>query len=324
MTDRPVRVAILGWARLSAQAREGSGYNLNASELATGLALSGHSVFFLRSGMHYTTVRPRPFVKETETWRGIRCFSLYNSRNLSPAATNFRNPEQEASSPRDNRVVLAWLLAVGAEVVHVHSLEGFAMDLIGEIRAAGLPVVVTTHNYHYGCPQVDLLHKERDCCLDYRGGERCVGCLTAPDPRRARRNRSIQQDLERAVGAELSTGLQKTAKLVRSALTGGEPPNRRGPEDQVKPDPEVAMGFGPGGPEHPGTFQHGLEVVARDKIEPLGRAPVDANERFERSGDLHLRVVNEYGKRRRDGIAALNSASLVTPPSAFMCRAYEA
>jgi len=324
VTDRPLRIALLGWARLSAQAREGSGYNLNASELATGLALSGHRVFYLRSGMHYTSLRRHPFVRETETWRGIPCSSLFNSRNLSPAATNFRNAAQELSSPRDNAAVLDWLRRVEAQVVHVHSLEGFALDLIGAVRDAGLPVVVTPHNYHYACPQVDLLHRELECCLDYRGGERCVGCLTAPEPGRARRNRAVTQDIERLVGTELTVALRQTGKLAAARLRRGEPPNRHGPEDQIKPDPETARGLDPGPRSHPGTIEHGLEVVARDRVEPLGRAPADANERFLASRDVHLKVVNDYGERRRAGVQALNRASLVTPPSRFMCRAYEA
>ncbi|HZW08829.1 MAG TPA: glycosyltransferase [Phycisphaerales bacterium] len=324
VTDRPLRVAILGWARLSAQAREGSGYNLNASELATGLILAGHEVAYLRSGMHYTLARPGPFVREVETWRGIRCYSLVNSRNLSPASTNFRNMAAEGSSRRDNALVVQWLRRVGAQVAHIHSLEGFALDLVGEIRDSGLPVVVTPHNYHYACPQVDLLHKERDCCLDYQGGARCVGCLPAPPPGRARRNRAVTQDVERLVGPELTHALRQTGKLLGARVRGAAPPNRPGPEDQAQPDPELARGFDPGGPVHPGTFEHGLRVAARDRVEPLGRAPADANERFLGARDVHLRVVNEYGKRRQEGIAALNRASLVTPPSEFMCRAYEA
>lgn len=324
IAERPLRIALLGWARLSAQAREGSGYNLNASELATGLALSGHKLFYLRSGMQYTTLRRTPFVRETETWRGIRCSTLFNSRNLSPASSNFRNPAQECASPRDSRLVLRWVREVGADVVHIHSLEGFGLDLIASLRDAGLPVVVTPHNYHYACPQVDLLHREKECCLDYDGGRRCVGCLAAPEPGKARRNRGVMQDVERLVGIDLTVALRQTARLLAARLTGRENPLKGGPEDRISPDPETARGFDCGDPAHPGTIDHGLRVTARDKVEPLGRAPADANERFLASGDIHLRVANEYGTRRRAGIDALNRASLVTPPSAFMCRAYQA
>ncbi|MBK7404153.1 MAG: glycosyltransferase [Phycisphaerales bacterium] len=323
-TDHPLRIAILGWARLSAQAREGSGYNLNASELATGLSLSGHHVFYLRSGMHYSLLRRGPTVRRTETWRGIECFSLLNSRNLSPASSNFLNVRQEATSPADTRAVLTWLRGVGAEVVHIHSLEGYALDTVGAIRDAGLPVVVTPHNYHYACPQVDLLHKEKECCLDYEGGERCVGCLEAPEPGRARRRRATMQDIERVVGAELTIALRRALALAAARLAGKPPATARREEDLVEPDPEAARGFQAGGSTHPGTFDHGLTVLERDKIDSLGRAPADANERFLASRDLHLRVVNHYGARRENGVAALNRANLVTPPSAFMCRAYEA
>ena len=323
-TEHPLRIALLGWARLSSQAREGSGYNLNASELATGLSLAGHEVFYLRSGMHYGVLRRGPFIRHTESWRGISCFSLFNSRNLSPAATNFLNVDQEASSPRDTAAILRWLAEIRAQVVHAHSLEGFALDVVKAIRDAGLPVVVTTHNYHYACPQVDLLHGERECCLDYEGGARCVGCLTAPAPGRARRRRAVMQEIERVVGLELTGALRRTAGLLGARLAGRPSPTLRREEDLVEPDPEAARGFDAGDRTHPGTFDHGLEVVERDRIDELGRAPADANERFLASREVHLRVVNNYGQRRRNGVAALNSATLVTPPSRFMCRAYEA
>lgn len=102
VATRPLRIAILGWARLSLQAREGSGYNLNASDLAWGLALCGHSVSYLRSGMDYSLGRGA-FVKRVENWKGIECYDFHNSLNVSPASSNFRNMEREMSSPRDNR-----------------------------------------------------------------------------------------------------------------------------------------------------------------------------------------------------------------------------
>ena len=66
----PRRIALLGWARLAAQAKEGSGYNLAASELAMGLAISGHEVHYLRSGMDYS-LQPGMFVREVAPWRGV-------------------------------------------------------------------------------------------------------------------------------------------------------------------------------------------------------------------------------------------------------------
>jgi hypothetical protein len=132
-TDRPLSIAVLGWARLSRQAGEGSGYNLSASELAAGLARSGHRVSYLASGRRYSLI-PGMRVSRTETWRGIACFDLVNAPNLSPAIENFRNTRRELSSPRQSRAVLRWLDSVAAQVVHIHSLEGFGLDLIAAVR----------------------------------------------------------------------------------------------------------------------------------------------------------------------------------------------
>src|SRR5207237_6005670 len=82
------RVAILGWACLSLQAHEGTGYNLCVSELASGLAAAGHRVWYLRSGMDYS-VRPGMWIKPREFWRGVGCFDFVNSPNLATANCNF-------------------------------------------------------------------------------------------------------------------------------------------------------------------------------------------------------------------------------------------
>jgi len=52
--------------------------------------------------------------------------------------------------------------------------------------------------------------------------------------------------------------------------------------------------------------------------------PTDTNTNMLASRDVHLTVLNDYGKRRSDGIAALNAASLVTPPSDFLGQVHEA
>jgi len=324
VTDRPLTIAVLGWARLSMQAREGSGYNLSASELAAGLVLSGHRVAYLRSGMEYSIVKT-PCVRMHEWWRGVACFDFFNSRNVAPASSNFKNMAREMSSPDDARVVLKWLDLIEAQVVHVHSLEGYGLDLIGAIRDSGRAVVVTPHNYWYACPQVDLLHEELRVCEDYEGGAKCVGCLPlAPESERARSRRGAEQAMHRALGPVLAGWARQVFEYAKYRLKGGKAP-KRGPNllngepvaEAPQMDPEAALGFDSGGPGHSGEIDHGLKLVAGEKLAEIGSASLDQNERFLRA-DHHLKVVNQYGARRVAGIQALNRASLVTPPSRFL------
>lgn len=319
--ERPRTIAILGWARLSFQASEGTGYNLSASELAAGLVLMGHRVLYLSSGIRYSLI-PGARIRHRETWRGVECHQLINSPNLSPSAANFKNPRRESSSPGQSALVVAFLRAHNVELVHTHSLEGQGLDLVSAIRAAGIPVVVTLHNYWHVCPQVDLIHREHELCFDYEGGRRCVGCLSEPPPRLRKLKRIAMQLAERGLGPKQAELIKlKSRRIIKKALNGDDSP---GPALRVRaPDPEIALGHDTAGRSDTAIdigFPESSAAAARQPV-PL---PLDANERFLANRDVHLRVLNDYGRRRLAGIDALNAASLVTPPTEFNARLHAA
>ncbi len=343
-TARPLRIAMLGWARLSAQAWEGSGYNLSASELARGLVMSGHEVFYLASGMTYRLRNRAPHVLHRETWGGVRCYELRNSPNLSPSASNYSNIETETSCPEESELVLRWLNEVGAQVVHIHSLEGYGLDLIAAIRRGralpdgrrgpGRPVVVTPHNYWYVCPQVDLLHQETRVCMDYDGGRRCVGCLPAQDAGKLKRGRAIRQAAEEMLGPYTPEVLKRIRqafrptirRMLRGKLIERYSPPPVNPDRLI--DPELALGFetvhaGKLSSETDGLIRHELPLAPGEHPRVLEPSEPDTNERFLRA-DHHLKVLNNYGKRRVAGVEALNAASMVIPPSRFLLRAHVA
>ncbi|MBC7833503.1 MAG: glycosyltransferase [Phycisphaerales bacterium] len=331
-TDRPLKVALIGWARLSSQAWEGSGYNLSASELARGLVLSGHEVSYLQSGMSYGLVGG-PRVRHRETWGGVRCYELMNSPNLSTSFMNFRNVETEIRCPEESALVIRWLDEIGAQLVHVHSMEGYSLDMIAAIRGSGRPVVVTPHNYHFVCPQVDLLHQEARVCEDYDGGRRCENCLPeAPLPGPARRKRAIGQTFERTLGPYAADVVRKAVygvpATVRRAFRGEFHKGWKAPvlnPDRLL-DPELSLGFervsvrGEQTGAEDGLVHHDLPLQPHEKPKEYDSAPLEQNERMLATRDRHLTVLNNYGKRRAAGVAALNEASLVIPPSDFLRR----
>jgi glycosyltransferase involved in cell wall biosynthesis len=293
--------------------------------------------------MTYRLKKRQPHVVLRENWAGIRCFDLRNSPNLSPSASNFTNIAEEISCPPQSELVLRWLDDVGAQLVHIHSLEGFGLDLIAAIRRgyasgssvrhAARPVLVTPHNYWYLCPQVDLLHQETRVCMDYDGGRRCVGCLPALDPDKVKRSRALKQTFEERMGPAGADLAKRLAQSVRPALQrlkkGKVLPHRwvpapLNPERLI--DPELARGF-----EHvsrrddgdDGLIPHDLPLAPGEGPKVLEPSPADQNERFLRS-DVHLKVVNEYGRRRLAGVEALNAADAILSPSGFLLKAHAA
>lgn len=317
-TDRPLTIALLGWARLAYQATQGSGYNLSASELAAGLVMSGHRVIYLASGRKYNLI-PWMYIAHTERWRGVECFDLINSPNLSPASYNFGNMPAERRCPRQTAAVVAWLKSRSVQVVHIHSLEGFSLDLVPSLRDAGLPVVITPHNYWYACPQVDLMHQERHLCLDFDGGRKCDSCLHKRHPGTHRLKRRLGQAVESIVGQEATGAARLLVKALKRRLAGFDNPTPVAPCG----DPEIASGLNPrAGEFDDGLIRSRLAPEPTDTIrKPVSTVAIEANEAF-LSATHHLTVLNNYGQRRADGIASLNAASLVTPPSDFVRRSY--
>ncbi len=316
-TDQPRTIAILGWARLALQAAEGTGYNLSASELAAGLVLMGHRVVYLSSGIQYSLI-PGMRIRPRETWRGIECHELINSPNLSPSAANFKNPRREAESKKQSELVVSFLKEQGVEIVHTHTLEGQGLDLVGAIKAAGIPVVVTLHNYWHACPQVDLIYNEHELCFDYEGGRRCTRCLNESKPGVRKVKRIAKRIAERSLGPRQAELIKsKSRRLIRKALNGEEATGIV--QRQPKPDRELAMGHDTAGRSDT-VLDHAFpESNGKAPREPAP-LPMDANEKFLENREVHLRVLNDYGRRRVAGIGALNSADLVTPPTDYNAR----
>lgn len=299
--ERPLTIALLGWARLSMQAREGGGYNLAVSELARELVRRGHRVIYLRSGMKYS-IRPGIRIEPGESWQGIACFDVVNSPNLSTGNLNINNVRAQIASPALSATILDWMHAVDPDLVHIHVFEGFSFDLVRVLkggaswRSSPLPVLVTPHNYFSLCPQVDLLHQEREVCTDYQGGRRCATCLHVPDHEGEKRRRATLQLARQIVGGGIYDAVKGVGKGVESL---------------VRADRSARAESG-------GLVSAGLpQSVPDDPWDP-------AHERLARTREVHLTVVNDFGDRRKAGVGALNAADLVMAPGPYLKRVFEA
>jgi glycosyltransferase involved in cell wall biosynthesis len=310
------RVLLLGWAPLHEGARVGSGLNLVAGALATRLRERGFRVASIASGLRYSLVRRSGLVADC-AWRGCACIDYVNSPNLATGNYNFRNVDAQRASPQQAAVLVRFAHAARVDVVHVHSFEGYGFDVGPALRNAGVPLVVTPHNYYAVCPQIDLNAREREVCGDYEGGLRCVGCIAAPEPSREARYRARVQTVDRACGV----GAYQAARVHGGACvrTVGRAVGRvlgrvRGGGDDRAHAGEIAaaMGWQSGLPPHvkeAGAHDAAREVAVRSA---------------ENAAAVHLRVLNEYGSRRVAGVAAMNAAEAVLCPSSCVMDVHRA
>ena len=189
-----MRVLHYNWADPDDPAGRGGGVRHYMQGLIRALAeRPGWRVSTLSSGLAHD-LRARP-----PRWRQVRGahFEIVNARPLAPSQADFASPAQ-ISHPPTEAAFRDFLRQTGPyDIVHFHTLEGLPAQVL-EIAAEHARVVLSLHNYHTLCAQVNLWRQERAHCRDFANGQHCRTCLPLmPDPRAVRRAYQLETCLAR-------------------------------------------------------------------------------------------------------------------------------
>lgn len=82
------------------------------------------------------------------------------------------------ASPRAEEVVTGWARGAGLDLVHVHHASGFGLGILPALRAAGVPAVMTLHDFWPLCPRGQMLRTDGEVCAT-ASPARCAPCLAA-------------------------------------------------------------------------------------------------------------------------------------------------
>ncbi|MCQ2377693.1 MAG: glycosyltransferase [Victivallaceae bacterium] len=157
------------------------GLNRYAKDLASAQRAAGHDVFalFPDGGI---LPRKRPEIKKAGCRGGIECFRLTGGA-VVPLLEGIRDPDYILLHPRLGIPEMeAFYRATTPDVLHVHSWMGFPDELFDVLKAHGVRIVFTTHDYFGICPKVNLLRGNGMLC-DAPGDMACTLCnAAAPSP----------------------------------------------------------------------------------------------------------------------------------------------
>ena len=143
------------------------GVELHVAGLARALTAQGHrATVFARTGRaglpHLQTV--------VEPVAGIEVVRLSNTFE---DATRF---ERMISHPGIDEAFERTLLRVRPDVVHIHHLTCLSTTLVERCRRAGVPVMMTLHDFWMGCPRGQRVTAGLDLCPTIRLSK-CLPCL---------------------------------------------------------------------------------------------------------------------------------------------------
>lgn len=260
------------------------GLIIYAEDLMADLIGRGHDVTYFFSGRHYPLV-PRSLLHR---WRsdGVAMRELVNPPINPGLERGNRRPDLDVSEPWTEAAFERTLRRTRPDVVHVQELHGLPSSLLDIARDAGLPVVMTLHDYGALCTTLRLFDADGRVCMRTDVGADCVARnANAPIDTRLIRRETVEFELRR---------LRHRLGLLRLPLPDavadgvrrltGTTDDRVAEMDASMPRPEPALASG---------YQRRREV----NVERLGRVDRLVSQ-SERVAEIH-RTLGVPGERMR-------------------------
>jgi glycosyltransferase involved in cell wall biosynthesis len=156
----------MGWAP------DVGGVESHTHELASELRRRGHRVAAF--ALDFGDGR-EPYSTATKEHEGVRvtrlAYRFHDHRALADLVVR----------PRANAAVAAWARAEALDLVHVHHASGHGLAIVPGLAQAGIPVVVTLHDYWPLCPRGQMLRTDGAVCAAAEPA-RCAPCLAETWP----------------------------------------------------------------------------------------------------------------------------------------------
>ncbi len=111
-----------------------------------------------------------PYTWRDEVTEGVRV------RRVAYRWQDHRALADLACRDRAESLVLGWVEERALPLVHVHHLTGFGASVPLVLRAFGVRVVMSLHDYWMLCPRGQMWHREGEACAAIED-ERCAACL---------------------------------------------------------------------------------------------------------------------------------------------------
>lgn len=146
------------------------GTPLHVRDLCRGLRARGHEVAIFAGQRGDATPE---YTRTERVWEGVPVTAVtYNFRDFDRFSMLWTNPRMDACFGE-------WLRAARPDLVHFHHLSGLSVGLVSVAAEAGLPRVMTLHDWWLVCPRGQRLHPDTLTVCEPLDRGRCLPCLRA-------------------------------------------------------------------------------------------------------------------------------------------------
>ncbi len=166
-----------------------------------------HSVVLL-SASRWSVFYKNISFKRASDWGDIRHYNIKNSLPI-PLLYGVKDPRDFHSGYKITAEALeGFYQEVRPDALHVHTLMGLPKELLEFLKAKGVKLVFTTHDYFGICPKVNLINQDGEVC-EGPSEDRCRICNEKAKPALFLRLRNSRYIL----GLKNNKGLRKIIGL---------------------------------------------------------------------------------------------------------------
>ncbi|EAA6844215.1 glycosyltransferase [Salmonella enterica] len=159
---------------------KGGGVSIYQKNLIDSAINKGHKVTYLTAGYIYSPISPSVKIRHVKSslFEKLEEYEIINSEVMAPSFYSFDEVNKYFSENKSRDVFLDFLRKKsGFDVIHFNNMEGFpATWLDAKHEWPNTKFVLSLHNYFPFCAQVNLWHKDRENCIDFADGKKCLDC----------------------------------------------------------------------------------------------------------------------------------------------------
>lgn len=165
---------ILHYALGLAPARSG-GLTRYATDLIRAQLRDGECVSLLYPGRR-TWLGNRCWIGYPKEENGLKTYELVNSAPI-PLLYGVRSPQDilKVEGNVDLDSVERFLNEVNPDVFHIHTMMGLPLAVLSAMKARGVKIVFSTHDYFGLCPRVNFVKGNGQLC-PFDGDHDCASC----------------------------------------------------------------------------------------------------------------------------------------------------
>lgn len=159
---------------------KGGGVSLYQKNLIDSAINKGHKVTYLTAGYIYSPISPSVKIRHVSSplFEELDEYEIINSEVMAPSFYSFDEINKYFSELQSRNIFLDFLRKQGGfDVIHFNNMEGFpATWLDAKHEWPNTKFVLSLHNYFPFCAQVNLWYKDKENCVDFYDGKKCLHC----------------------------------------------------------------------------------------------------------------------------------------------------